>query len=53
MPCIIPNILQLIILTTINILSAINIPSSHTCKKREIAEIYIRNFFWIFRKILG
>ena len=25
----------------------------HTCKKREIAEIYLRNFFWIFRKILG
>ena len=25
----------------------------HTCKKRENAEIYLRNFFWIFRKILG
>ena len=25
----------------------------HTCKKREIVEIYLRNFFWIFRKILG
>ena len=25
----------------------------HTCKKREIPEIYLRNFFWIFRKILG
>ena len=25
----------------------------HTCKKREIAEIYLHNFFWIFRKILG
>ena len=25
----------------------------HTCKKREIAEIYLRKFFWIFRKILG
>ena len=25
----------------------------HTCKKREIAEIYLRNFFWIFRKNLG
>ena len=24
---------------------------SHTCKKREIVEIYLRNFFWIFRKI--
>ena len=27
--------------------------SMHTCKKREIVEIYLRNFFWIFRKILG
>ena len=27
--------------------------ATHTCKKREIAEIYLRNFFWIFRKILG
>ena len=26
---------------------------NHTCKKREIPEIYIRKFFWIFRKILG
>ena len=26
---------------------------SHTCKKRGIAGIYPRNFFWIFRKILG
>ena len=26
---------------------------SHTCKKRVIAVIYHRNFFWIFRKILG
>ena len=26
---------------------------THTCKKREIAEIYLRKFFWIFRKILG
>ena len=25
----------------------------HTCKKREIPEIYLRNFFWIFCKILG
>ena len=25
----------------------------HTCKKREIAEIYLRKFFWVFRKILG
>ena len=25
----------------------------HTCKKREIPEIYLRKFFWIFRKILG
>ena len=25
----------------------------HTCKKRVIAVIYHRNFFWIFRKILG
>ena len=25
----------------------------HTCKKREISEIYLRKFFWIFRKILG
>ena len=25
----------------------------HTCKKRGIAGIYPRNFFWIFRKILG
>ena len=25
----------------------------HTCKKREIAEIYLRKFFWIFRKSLG
>ena len=25
----------------------------HTCKKREIAEIYLRKFFWIFCKILG
>ena len=25
----------------------------HTCKKREIPEIYLRNFFGIFRKILG
>ena len=25
----------------------------HTCKKLEIVEIYLRNFFWIFRKILG
>ena len=25
----------------------------HTCKKREIVEIYLRKFFWIFRKILG
>ena len=29
------------------------IGESHTCKKREIAEIYLRNSFWIFRKILG
>ena len=28
-------------------------PHHHTCKKREIAEIYLRKFFWIFRKILG
>ena len=27
--------------------------SVHTCKKREIPEIYLRNFFGIFRKILG
>ena len=27
--------------------------SEHTCKKREIPEIYLCNFFWIFRKILG
>ena len=26
---------------------------AHTCKKREIVEIYLRKFFWIFRKILG
>ena len=26
---------------------------THTCKKREIPEIYLRNFFWTFRKILG
>ena len=26
---------------------------NHTCKKRGIAGIYPRNFFWIFRKILG
>ena len=26
---------------------------AHTCKKLEIAEIYLRNFFLIFRKILG
>ena len=25
----------------------------HTCKKRVIPVIYHRNFFWIFRKILG
>ena len=25
----------------------------HTCKKRGIAGIYPRNFFWIFRKVLG
>ena len=25
----------------------------HTCKKREIVEIYLRKYFWIFRKILG
>ena len=25
----------------------------HTCKKREIAEIYLHKNFWIFRKILG
>ena len=25
----------------------------HTCKKRVIAVIYQRKFFWIFRKILG
>ena len=25
----------------------------HTCKKREIVEIYLHNLFWIFRKILG
>ena len=30
-----------------------NIDLKHTCKKREIPEIYLRNFFWIFRKILG
>ena len=29
------------------------IPVTHTCKKREIPEIYLRKFFWIFRKILG
>ena len=28
-------------------------PLDHTCKKRGIAGIYPRNFFWIFRKILG
>ena len=35
--------------------SPLNTGSSwnHTCKKREIAEIYLRNFFLIFRKILG
>ena len=27
--------------------------NEHTCKKREIVEIYLRKFFWIFRKILG
>ena len=27
--------------------------SSHTCKKRGIAGIYPRKFFWIFRKIIG
>ena len=26
---------------------------NHTCKKREIAEIHLRKFSWIFRKILG
>ena len=26
---------------------------THTCKKRVIPVIYHRNFFWIFRKILG
>ena len=26
---------------------------THTCKKRVIHVIYHRNFFWIFRKILG
>ena len=31
----------------------INASLIHTCKKREIPEIYLRNFFWIFRKILG
>ena len=25
----------------------------HTCKKREIVEIYLRKFFGIFRKIFG
>ena len=30
-----------------------NLPYNQTCKKREIAEIYLRNFFWIFCKILG
>ena len=29
------------------------LPEDHTCKKREIVEIYLCNFFWIFRKILG
>ena len=29
------------------------VQSSHTCKKRVIPVIYHRNFFWIFRKILG
>ena len=27
--------------------------AKHTCKKREIPEIYLRKYFWIFRKILG
>ena len=27
--------------------------AKHTCKKREIPEIYLRKFFGIFRKILG
>ena len=30
-----------------------NVGDYHTCKKREIPEIYLRKFVWIFRKILG
>ena len=32
---------------------AVSSKIKHTCKKRGIAGIYPRNFFWIFRKILG
>ena len=30
-----------------------NEAKEHTCKKLEIAEIYLRKFFWTLRKILG
>ena len=44
----IPNLLALL-----HPLIVLKIHVNHTCKKREIPEIYLRNFFWIFRKILG
>ena len=33
--------------------TTIMIDNDHTCKKRGIAGIYPRKFFWISRKILG
>ena len=34
-------------------LTSVHKSCHHTCKKRGIVGIYPRNFFWIFRKILG
>ena len=54
---IITNIITITITTMIFLVIQVGLIFSrviwHTCKKREIPEIYLRKFFWIFRKILG
>ena len=39
--------LALVVVMCEDLLKMINQDNGHTCKKREIPEIYLRNFFWI------
>ena len=53
-PAVVSSILIAFILILISFMKiTLCIGCNHTCKKRGIAGIYPRNFFWIFRKILG